>query len=436
MGFTDEEVRESLRPRTVEPDEKGDLFDPDPVDPKPVLQYDIPDTPEARGALQEGGADYVPQEDGTLRVGIRGDVPPEIADTLKRHLPEQERAEWERALSKHRERVDAEKSPAERGAAIEVPCLTVQFHGDLFRAETDLIMERVEWSILNHPAEITPAELSFRRDENLIEIDIEGDRLVYHQTTATQQPLSSLNEPDASATEATLVQWLEGQCRARDIPQSEMTAWLAKLVVWMATQRGIAVRTMIDLQYPLATCIRAKINAIRAHVRRQWHQEALFGPDARSGDDPAATARFDLESYETVPTQPTEAVRLRKHLLGPSRVPLLDGNLAGEEFQCAWSLDGLDEVELWVRNLPKHRSSFWLPKAEGRFYPDFIARLKDRRIFVVEYKGAHLVGAPDEREKTLLGNLWARQTGNVFATVQKMLHGRDVAAQLRAAIAE
>ena len=124
----------------------------------------------------------------------------------------------------------------------------------------------------------------------------------------------------------------------------------------------------------------------------------------------------------------------QRHLLGPSRITLLDGNLGGEEFQCAYTIDGFEEVEVWVRNLPRHPSSFWLPKSDGRFYPDFVAKLTDGRLMVVEYKGAHLVGAPDEREKTLLGELWARNTGNLFITAQKMRHGIDVSGQLRSAL--
>lgn len=434
MGFTDEEVRESLRPRSVESDESGNLFDPDPVDPKPVLQYDIPDTPEARRDMQESGADFILRPDGTLRIGIRGEVAPELEATLKRHIPEAAHESLTTAVATHREKVQAEKSPAERGDSISVPFLMVEFQGDLFRAETDLILERVDWSILKHPTEITEAEMSFRREENLIEIDIEGERLVYHQATGTQAPISNLGEPNATATEATLVQWLEKECRARDIPQQDMTAWLAKLVAWLTSARGLSVRTLIDWQYPLATCIRAKISAIRNTEKRQAYQAALFADDACLSANSAAIARFDLQSYATVPTQSTGAFRLRRHLLGPSRIPLIDGELGGEEFQCAWSLDSLEEVEVWVRNLPRHPSSFWLPMAQARFYPDFVARLGDGRIFVVEYKGAHLLSASDAKEKTLIGELWARRTGNVFATVQKMLHGMDASAQMRAAI--
>jgi hypothetical protein len=46
-----------------------------------------------------------------------------------------------------------------------------------------------------------------------------------------------------------------------------------------------------------------------------------------------------------------------------------------------------------------------LPLASGFFYPDFVAKLKDGRIFVVEYKGEHLAGSgnDDTNEKRLVG---------------------------------
>jgi type III restriction enzyme len=358
-----------------------------------------------------------------------------VATAIERHVPEAGRAHFAATVAAHRAKVEVEKSPAEKGAAIEVPFLFVEFEGDAFLADGEKILERVDWSLLNHPAEIGEAEMDFRRSEQFIEIDIDGEKLVFSQGSERVQPGLGLIDPSDTNLEATLVQWLERHCRAQWLPPDELSAWLAKLIAWMTTVRGVQVRTLIDWQYPLATKIRAKIDAIRRSVRVQAHQRALFDDLAVVRADLSAVARFDAESYSTVPTQSTGAFRLKKHLLGPSRVALLDGDLGGEEFQCAYTLDNLDEVELWVRNLPRHPASFWLPKAEGRFYPDFVARLTDGRLFIVEYKGAHLIGAPDEREKTLLGTLWARKTGNVFATVQKMLHGVDVEGQLRNAIA-
>lgn len=42
------------------------------------------------------------------------------------------------------------------------------------------------------------------------------------------------------------------------------------------------------------------------------------------------------------------------------------------------------------------------------FNPDSVARLKNGRILVVEYKGAHLAADPVEREKRRVGEFWAR----------------------------
>ncbi len=437
MGFTDEEVRQSLRPATVEQDDQGRLFDPDPVAPKPVMSFEIPDTEDARaalGGLADDGAEFIRTGEGILKVGVKGAVSEAVARVLEQHTPEAEHPTLRAEIDRHAVRVQAALSPAEKGARIEVPFLMVEMEGDLFHADSALIMERVEWSILNHPAQITEAEMSFRRAENVIEIDVEGEKLVYSQTQTAQLPLSDLGAPDDAALEATLVQWLEGQCRSEHIPSTELAPWLARLVAWLVTERNLSVRTLIDWQYPLATRIRAKIDKIRAGVRADAYQMALFDEDAVLGTDPSCIARFDAESYANVPTTPTGAFRLKRHLLGPDRVPLLDGDLGGDEFQCAWALDSLEAVDLWVRNLPRHPSSFWLPRVQARFYPDFIARLSDGRIFVVEYKGEHLVTAQEAREKDIIGRRWAETTGNAFLTVRRMQRGAGPAEQMQHAI--
>ena len=66
-GFTDEEVRESLKPRGVERDAHGDLFDPDPLRPRPVLQFTVPDSAAARdrlNAMQDDGWNMCPRTMG------------------------------------------------------------------------------------------------------------------------------------------------------------------------------------------------------------------------------------------------------------------------------------------------------------------------------------------------------------------------------------
>lgn len=73
-----------------------------------------------------------------------------------------------------------------------------------------------------------------------------------------------------------------------------------------------------------------------------------------------------------------------------------------------------------MRNLVrKNGASFFLQKATGRFYPDFICLLEDGRILAVEYKGEGYwnIAAPDR----LVGDLWAELSDGrcVFVMVKE-----------------
>ena len=98
----------------------------------------------------------------------------------------------------------------------------------------------------------------------------------------------------------------------------------------------------------------------------------------------------------------------RKHYYG--RIGDFDSK---EEFECACWLDTQaqkERIRFWVRNLVRREgSAFFLQKADGRFYPDFLCQLPDSSvpgaILAVEYKGAdRWVAAENDR---LIGGLWA-----------------------------
>ncbi|MFP4088546.1 MAG: hypothetical protein ACLFUL_17340 [Desulfobacteraceae bacterium] len=63
-------------------------------------------------------------------------------------------------------------------------------------------------------------------------------------------------------------------------------------------------------------------------------------------------------------------------------------------------------IKPWIRNIERRpETSFWLQTSTDRFYPDFVAELKDSRILVVEYKGADRWSNEDSREKRMVGDL-------------------------------
>lgn len=62
-------------------------------------------------------------------------------------------------------------------------------------------------------------------------------------------------------------------------------------------------------------------------------------------------------------------------------------------------------MQFWVRNLVRKTAcSFFLQKADGRFYPDFLCKLNDGTILAVEYKGAN--GWANAEDDRLIGGLW------------------------------
>ena len=184
-------------------------------------------------------------------------------------------------------------------------------------------------------------------------------------------------------------------------------------------------------KFILARKILDKIDAFRREERNNTYQARLFAPGAKPevSFQTAFVFRdgmYQGERYYRGHWQPS------KHFLGSHAVPAFDGVEDGEEIRCAQTLDSLPEVKFWVRNVARHRASFWLPTATDKFYPDFVAQLEDDRLLVVEYKGAHIADSSDTAEKRAIGELWQRTSNGkgVFVVVERSVNGQDMRQQL------
>jgi type III restriction enzyme len=139
--------------------------------------------------------------------------------------------------------------------------------------------------------------------------------------------------------------------------------------------------------------------------------------------------------FDGVPAYRGTGYRFTRHFF--TDVPAFDGKDGGEEFKAAQIIDSMAEIDFWVRNVAGHPNAFWLPVAgasSNRTYPDFVAKLKNGRILVVEYKGGHLVA--DAAEKRLVGELWAATSKGrgVYVLAEKTRDGMDVRGQIRKAL--
>ena len=72
----------------------------------------------------------------------------------------------------------------------------------------------------------------------------------------------------------------------------------------------------------------------------------------------------------------------------------------------------MEAVDHWIRNVDRKPNSFWLQLPKHRFYPDFVAGLKDGRVLVVEYKGEDRFEQEEEKDKRRIGEIWADAMGS------------------------
>ena len=435
MGFEEDEARDNVESAQGELAVEDGLFDPRGGSAKPTFTFEVRAPPETLAALERhtwAGVAAREAEGGGIEIAVTGWISGALEEAILETLPESERVGAAEAVASYRTRTRDLHPPAERGEVLVVPGLASEAQGELRLAEAALFMESHAWSVLEHPFRPTESEFAILGTAHNFEIDLEGARLTHRFVgEAAQLPIDVDVDVEGWDPEA-LILWLDGQVRQPDVAQIDLLKWLGGLVDHLIGARGISISALMRCKFVLARAVRRKIDAIRARERKSAYQQGLFAPEARPkvSFDCAFTFRDDMYAGERRYRGGWRPVR---HFLGPDRVPAFDGlREDGEEIRCAQALDSLPGLEYWVRNVARHPASFWLPTATDRFYPDFVARLDDGRLFVVEYKGAFIAEGADTREKRSVGALWERTSAGrgLFAIVEKDVGGRDVRAQL------
>ena len=429
MGFEEDEALDNIEPVRSELDDDG-LFSPDEFR-QPTFRHILTATPEvaaALGKIQLAGLTVSSTEGGVLEIAVTGRTSDTLAQAYKQLSPA-EREALADVFAQHQLEAKMRLSPAERGETFNVPRLMTEIQGQLEFADTDVFMEFHDWSLLNHPARLNEHEFAIRETALGFEIDLDGNRLTYR--FAGEQEQLSLNVDVDGWSQEALVLWLDKQVRQPDVGQAELIKWLSGLAAHLINARGLHVSALMRCKFILARKIRDKIDAIRRQERNSVYQARLFAPGAKPEVSFETAFIFRDGMYQGEHCyrghwQPN------KHFLGSHAVPAFDGADDGEEFQCAQTLDNLPQVRFWIRNVARHRSSFWLPTATDKFYPDFVAQLENDRLLVVEYKGAHIADSSDTGEKRAIGELWQRTSNGkgVFVIVERSVHGRDMRQQL------
>ncbi|MBM4124104.1 MAG: hypothetical protein FJ246_03975 [Nitrospira sp.] len=312
-------------------------------------------------------------------------------------------------------------SPYEQQLDFIVPLLCVRESGRLFEFESTFLLEH-SWQLSAKDAALSETYNPRMRPygkAGLVDIGIKGEVQTHviqespeadFVGTLHQQALQ-LGDTDEWPLER-LVAWLDAKIDHPDIPMGESAEFLRKAIRGLMVKFDIDDPSMLALdRFRLRDEIEARIQRHREGERKAAFQTFLFSDSALAVSEERAI-NFRTMTYE--PSWCYEGgFQFKKHYFGPKPGELRESKLSGggtEEFQCAQFLDGLPEVQFWVRNLARKATSFRLLTSTDWFYPDFLCRLTDGRALAVEYKGAHLYDGVDAEEKRAVGAVWASRS--------------------------
>jgi type III restriction enzyme len=435
MGFDEQEARDIIEPAQGHLDDTG-LFAPRER-AAPVFRHSVTATPDVLAALASvgtsEGVSVVTKESGTVEIAVTGRIAPALEAAITATIPAPARESFAEAVRRYRVDIRDQLAPAEQGEIMRVPRLFTEIQGSFEFADPDVFMEFHDWSLASHPARLDEVAFAIRETARSFEIDLDDSRVAYQFASENEQLALDVDVDGWSPQN--LVLWLDRQLRQPDINQSDLLKWLTDAIGHLIGPRKIHIAALMRTKFILARKLRERLASARLVEQQAVYQRYLFAPDARVQVSFDNGFEFRDGMYRDVKKQRGSRWRPRKHFLGADGLPAFDGVEDGEEFQCAQAIDSLPEVKFWLRNVAKNAESFWLPTAAGKFYPDFVARLNDDRIMVIEYKGALLAGGgvDDTNEKRAIGRLWEQSSGGkgLFITVEKQLGDRDMRGQLQ-----
>ena len=309
------------------------------------------------------------------------------------------------------------QTPAEMGERFRVPQLALRIQGELALFDDPEVLE-YPWDLSPYDAAPTSDDLSALgaglkvSEGGEIDVDDASGKVVSRFLPDLQRDLGLVYQAE-NWDEIRLATWL-----CRNLPDQSLThaskqAFVAAWLTDLLRREGFTL-TRANLQkFLVRNRLEARIRDLRKQAVGKAYQQTLFGEDAASRVAVSDRYAFDFhpQAYATSCDYDGRFGRFdfRKHFYG--RIGDFDSK---EEFECACWLDiqaQQGRIQFWVRNLVRREgSSFFLQKADGRIYPDFLCQLpgKDGNpgpILAVEYKGAdRWLAAEDDR---LIGGLWA-----------------------------
>lgn len=326
-----------------------------------------------------------------------------------------------------RKAVEFFRTPAELGVRLRVPQMAVRVQGELQLFDGPEVLG-CPFELSAYDAAPSRADLSALGLADRIaaggQIDIsEEGKLTVGFMADLQRDLGFSYRPE-HWDEVRLAAWFCRNLLEPSITHESKRAYVSRWLQALLERDDYDLARANRQKFLIRTLLERRISELRSAAERQAYQELLFEGDPTSRISIGGDYWFEFHPQGYAPSRDYDGryghYLFRHHYYG--RIGDFDSK---EEFECACWLDQQAQkgrIDFWTRNLVRKAAcSFFLQKADGRFYPDFLCRLPSGALLAVEYKGGDRWDAA--RDDRLIGGLWAELSGGLCRFV--MAKDRD-----------
>ena len=319
-------------------------------------------------------------------------------------------------------------TPAEEGQTLLVPQLALRVQGVLQLFDDPEVLD-YPWALSLFDARPTPENLvalgaALKVTEGgVIDVDEASGRMFQDFLPNLQRDLGLAYTPEHWDT-VRLSKWLCDNLPEPSLTHASKLAFVAGWLSDLLAQPNFDLARANLQKFLMRNLLDARIRELRRDAVNRAYNLTLFGDNAAEAVSVSSQFAYDFRPEAYAPSRDYDGRfgehRFRKHFY--SRMGDFDSK---EEFECAVQLDiqaQKGRLQFWVRNLARREgASYFLQKATGRFYPDFICKRNDDTFLIVEYKGGN--GWTDAADDRLIGELWANMSGGACQFV--MLKNRQ-----------
>jgi len=385
----------------------------------PFKPVEIPLTEEPNlGKIPTKAREKVVWDSAKKRLSIKAPLTPEETEKVEGAVSSEENKQRIREAGETSRAAAPEifHTPSELGRSFYVPQMEVLIDGEL-RLFDEAEAIDYPWKLPLLHSLVTQDQLNQLNEASkiseggLIDVDEDQGKVKTTFSRDLRRDLGLSYRPE-HWTEAKLAAWFCRQIHDPSITHESKRAFVAAWLADLLKKPGCDLARVNRQKFLLRNLVESRVSELRKDAIKTACDAFLFGEGREDRVRVGSEYSFEFHPDAYAPTRDYEGdYEFQRHYY-----PRIGDFDSEEEHLCACWLDRHPKVEFWVRNLVrKNGAAFFLQTASGRFFPDFVCKLKDGRILVVEYKGGDrwASASPDR----LIGELWEELSGGKCAFV-------------------